>query len=202
MVRMPPKVMSSSDTVLAPLNTPVQALLSDMIRSFGEDPHREGLLKTPERFEKAMRELTAGYHLTPKEVVGDGIFQAEGSGVVTVKEIEFFSLCEHHLLPFWGTASIGYLPGEKILGLSKLARIVEVFARRLQVQERLTKEIAQAISELVSPRAVFVTVEASHMCMMMRGVRKVNSMTLTEYGIGLDSIPAMERERLLSSCSR
>ena len=202
MVRMPPNVMSSSDGLLVTRQTPMQMMVAEMLTSFGEDAHREGLLKTPERFEKAMRELTAGYRITAKEAVGDGIFDAEGSGLVTVKEIEFFSLCEHHLLPFWGTASIAYLPGEKILGLSKLARIVEVFARRLQVQERLTKEIAESISELVSPRAVFVQVEASHMCMMMRGVRKVNSMTLTEYGVGLDSIPINERERLISSCTR
>ncbi len=181
-------------------HSPLQDLASEMIITIGEDPEREGLLKTPERFEKAVRELTAGYHLSPAEVVGEGIFSAEGPGLISVRDIEFFSLCEHHMLPFWGHVSVSYLPSEKILGLSKLARIVEVFSRRLQVQERLTREVAEAIQELVNPRAVFVKMNASHMCMMMRGVRKVNSETATEYGLGLDQLTETEKQRLMKSC--
>lgn len=182
--------------------SPIQELVTEMFISMGEDVHREGLQKTPERFEKALRELTAGYHLSPQEVVGEGIFSSEGPGPISVKEIEFFSLCEHHVLPFWGQVSISYLPGEKILGLSKLARIVELFSRRLQVQERLTKQIADAVQDLLNPRAVFVKVEASHMCMMMRGVRKLNSTTATEYGLGLEGLPEVERQRLITSCDQ
>ncbi len=178
----------------------IKALAASLISLTKEDPDREGLLKTPERYEKAMRELTSGYHLSAEDAVGEGVFDAEGTGLITVKDIEFFSLCEHHLLPFWGSVSIGYLPSSKILGLSKLARIVNVFARRLQVQERLTKEIADSIHRLVDARAVFVKVEASHMCMMMRGVQKVNSTTATEYGIALDSLTESERSRLVQSC--
>lgn len=190
---------TSTDFALSK-TSPIQELVSGMLSSMGEDVHREGLLRTPERFEKAMRELTAGYHLSAQEVVGEGIFSSEGPGLISVKEIEFFSLCEHHVLPFWGQVSISYLPGEKILGLSKLARIVELFSRRLQVQERLTKQIADAIQELLNPRAVFVKIEASHMCMMMRGVRKLNSTTATEYGLGLESLPEIEKQRLITSC--
>lgn len=180
--------------------SPVQDLVTTLLASTGEDPLREGLAKTPERFEKAFRELTAGYHISPAEAIGEGIFSSEGPGLITVKDIEFFSLCEHHILPFWGKASIAYLPNEKILGLSKLARIVEVFSRRLQVQERLTREIGEAIQELVKPKAVLVKIEASHMCMMMRGIRKINSTTATEHYIAGESISDFERSRLYDHC--
>lgn len=181
--------------LLVPQSALVESVYN-MLNQIGEDPEREGLLKTPERFEKAMRELTSGYRITAAQAVGEGIFEAEGSGLVAVRDIEFFSLCEHHLLPFWGRMSVAYLPKDKILGLSKLARIVEVYARRLQVQERLTKDVAESVAELLDARAVFVTCEAHHMCMMMRGVKKASSFTKTEFGVGIESLSDSEKERM------
>ncbi len=194
---MPVQLMMDSEEMRS--EAPVRQMVYSLLHQIGENPEREGLLKTPERFEKAMRELTSGYGLNPLDVVGEGVFDSEGQGLITVKDIEFFSLCEHHVLPFWGHVSIAYYPSHKILGLSKLARVVEVFSRRLQVQERLTREIADAISELVGARAVFVQVQAQHMCMMMRGVRKNDSATRTEFGIRLDEISVAERERMWRS---
>ena len=162
----------------------------------GEDPQREGLLRTPERFSKALQELTAGYKMTPEQVVGEGIFHSESAGLVCVKDIEFFSMCEHHMLPFWGKASIAYWPQKKILGLSKLARVLDVFARRLQVQERLTKEVAESLFKLIDAKAVAVVIEAQHMCMMMRGVGKQSSKTRTEFLIGADNLNDQEQTRL------
>jgi len=167
-----------------------------MFLEMGENPKREGLLKTPERFHKAIQHLTSGYGKTPSEVIGDGIFSSESSGLVCVKDIEFYSLCEHHMLPFWGKASIAYYPNEKILGLSKLARIVDLFSKRLQVQERLTKEVAETVSGLVDARAVAVVVDAQHMCMMMRGVQKQSSVTRTEFSLGTESLSGKELERI------
>src|SRR5690606_17763938 len=140
---------------------------------------REGLLKTPERVERSLRFLTSGYSLTVTDVVNGALFEAESSEMVVLKAIEFYSLCEHHMLPFFGTVAIGYIPGAKILGLSKFARVVDVFARRLQVQERLTAQIADALEEVLRPQGVAVVIEASHLCMMMRGVEKQGSTTLT-----------------------
>lgn len=174
-----------------------ERMCSQALMEIGEDPTREGLVRTPHRFRKAFHELTRGYSMTAREAVGEGIFESESSGPVFVKEIEFFSLCEHHLLPFWGKVTIGYVPEDKILGLSKLARVVEVFARRLQVQERLTKEIAESISELVGARAVSVIVEASHMCMAMRGVSKPGSMTRTEFNLGVENLNELDRSRFM-----
>lgn len=195
-------ITSPLDKILSPKyrqEKSVSDLVYKMLEQIGEQPEREGLLKTPERFERAMKELTSGYALSAEEVVGEGIFDAEGSGLVSVKDIEFFSLCEHHLLPFWGKMSIAYLPDEKILGLSKLARVVEVYSRRLQVQERLTREVAESIHSLIGAKAVFVTCGAQHMCMMMRGVRKVSSMTQTEFGLGLETLGALQRDRILKA---
>ena len=177
----------------------IKPLVTQLLVALGEDPYREGLLNTPKRFEKAMRDLTFGHKMTVQEAVGEGIFPGEGEGLIIVKDIEFFSLCEHHLLPFWGTASIGYYPSGKILGLSKLARITEVFSRRLQVQERLTRQISEAIFDLASPRAVFTKVTGQHMCMMMRGVKKINSHTITEHGQGLETLSETEKTRLFSN---
>ncbi len=174
----------------------LERLCTALFRQIGEDPQREGLVRTPERFRKAMLELTEGYHLSPEKVVGEGIFKSESNGPVFQNKIEFFSLCEHHLLPFWGSVSIGYLPGEKILGLSKLARIVDLYAKRLQVQERLTREVAECIHQLVQARAVVVRVEAAHMCMMMRGVRKQSSLTQTEFHVGFEGLTPAEQERM------
>jgi GTP cyclohydrolase I len=176
---------------------PFEELCAHALLGLGEDPSREGLQRTPHRFRKALKELTAGYQLTPQMAVGEGIFQSESTGPIFVKKIEFYSLCEHHMLPFWGEISIGYIPNDKILGLSKLARVVEVFARRLQVQERLTREVAVAIQELVGAKAVAVVCEASHMCMMMRGVKKQESLTRTEYNLGLEKLPEFDRGRFL-----
>lgn len=167
-----------------------------MIQASGDDLERDGVQRTPERFGKAWHELTSGYRKTAREAIGKGIFDAESSGLVSVKDIEFYSLCEHHMLPFWGRASVGYYPSKKILGLSKLPRVVEVFARRLQVQERLTQEIGQAIQELIRPRAVAVRVQACHLCMMMRGVQKQSTSTITEAHFGFENITPREQDRL------
>ncbi|MCB0418696.1 MAG: GTP cyclohydrolase I FolE [Bdellovibrionaceae bacterium] len=174
-----------------------QAAARLVFHQIGEDPEREGLRQTPERFAKAINDICSGYTKTLAEVVGKGIFKAEGQGLVAVKRIEFFSLCEHHMLPFWGHVSVAYYPNEKILGLSKVARIVELFARRLQVQERLTREVADAMAEAVLPKAVGVRIQAAHTCMMMRGVQKQASETVTEYFSQMETLSALERERLV-----
>jgi GTP cyclohydrolase I len=154
-------------------------LVAEMIRRLGEDPDREGLKKTPERVAKSLSFLTKGYHETPEGAVGDALFEEHHRNMVVVKDIEIYSLCEHHMLPFFGKAHVAYIPDGKILGLSKLARLVEVYARRLQVQERLTEQVAQALWETTSPQGVGVVIEAYHLCMMMRGVQKQNSKTIT-----------------------
>ncbi|MDB4905622.1 MAG: cyclohydrolase 1 [Gemmatimonadetes bacterium] len=156
------------------------AAVREQLALIGEDPMREGLRNTPDRAAKAASFLTSGYGLTAEGVVGDALFAAEGhEHMVVVRDIELYSLCEHHLLPFFGKVHIAYIPGERIVGLSKLPRIVEVFARRLQVQERLTEEIAGAVERVLAPRGVGVVIEAVHLCMMMRGVEKQNSKTIT-----------------------
>ena len=154
-------------------------LTHDWLSAIGEDPEREGLLKTPHRVAKAWGFLTAGYAKTLHDAAGDAVFEAEGSEMVIVKDIEFYSMCEHHMLPFYGRAHIAYIPGGKILGLSKFARIVDLYARRLQVQERITAQIADAVEELLSPKGVAVLMEGTHLCMAMRGVQKQNSSTTT-----------------------
>lgn len=154
-------------------------LVAEMIRRLGDDPDREGMKKTPERVAKAMAFLTKGYAETPEDVLGDALFQEDHQSMVLVKDIELYSLCEHHLLPFFGKAHVAYIPNGKIMGLSKVARLVEVFARRFQVQERLTDQVAQAIWDTTQPQGVAVVIEAHHLCMMMRGVEKQNSKTIT-----------------------
>ncbi|MFT7676868.1 MAG: GTP cyclohydrolase I [Planctomycetota bacterium] len=158
--------------------------IRQILRDLGEDPDREGLLRTPERVAKALEELTAGSRTTLAEAVGSGVFEEDCSEMVVIKDIEFYSLCEHHMLPFHGRVHIAYIPNKKILGLSKFARITDVFARRLQVQERMTQQIAEAVQEVVEPRGVGVVVDAAHFCMMMRGVQKQNSNTLTSCLLG------------------
>lgn len=150
-----------------------------MLQALGEDPDRPGLRRTPVRVEAALRWLTRGYRHNVREVVGSAIFEEQHENMVLVRDIELYSLCEHHLLPFFGRAHVAYLPHGRIVGLSKIPRIVEVFARRLQVQERLTDEIADALMEVLDPLGVGVVVEASHLCMMMRGVEKQNSRAIT-----------------------
>jgi GTP cyclohydrolase I len=154
-------------------------LVAEMIRRLGDSPDRDGMKRTPERVAKAMAFLTKGYSETPEEVLGDALFSESHDSMVLVKDIELYSLCEHHMLPFFGKAHIAYIPDGKIMGLSKAARLVEVYARRFQVQERLTEQIAQALWETIQPQGVAVVVEAYHLCMMMRGVQKQNSKTLT-----------------------
>ncbi len=154
-------------------------LVRRQLELLGEDPEREGLRKTPERVETAMAWLTRGYTLDLAQVVGDAVFEESHENMVVVRDIELYSLCEHHLLPFFGKAHIAYIPDGKIIGLSKLPRIVEVFARRLQVQERLTEQVAAAIDNVLKPRGVGVVIEAVHLCLMMRGVEKQNSSTIT-----------------------
>jgi GTP cyclohydrolase I len=184
------------------LTSTIPRLAEGIFLEIGEDPKREGLLRTPERFYKAIQHLTSGYGKTPSEVIGEGIFSSESRGLVCVKDVEFYSLCEHHMLPFWGKASIAYFPNQKILGLSKLARIVDLFSKRLQVQERFTKEVAETVCSLIGARAVAVVVEAQHMCMMMRGVQKQSSVTRTEFSLGTESISEIELERIWKQFER
>lgn len=156
-----------------------QQLYGEILRRFDEDPTRDGLLRTPERVEKAMTFLTQGYHQNPQELLRSALFDVDYDEMVMVKDIEMYSLCEHHMLPFFGKVHIAYIPNGKVVGLSKLPRLVDVFARRLQVQERMTREIANALQEAIRPQGVGVVVEARHLCMMMRGVEKQNSSTVT-----------------------
>lgn len=165
--------------------TPFEDLVAEMIRRLGDDPQREGMLKTPERVAESMRFLTKGYAQAPAEVLGDALFAESHQNMVVVKDIELYSLCEHHLLPFFGKVHVAYIPNGRIVGLSKVARLVEVFARRFQVQERLTDQIAEALQETIQPQGVGVVVEAYHLCMMMRGVEKQNSKTITSAMRGL-----------------
>jgi len=170
----------------------------NILERVGEDPGRPGLLKTPERAAKALMYFTKGYEQNIAEVIGDAIFDENHDEMVIVKDIEMFSMCEHHLVPFIGKVSIGYLPNKRILGLSKLARIVEVYSRRLQVQERLTKQIAHALTEAIQPTGVGVIVEATHMCMVMRGVQKINSKTITSTMLGVFREDPKTREEFLN----
>lgn len=157
----------------------LSSLYSEVINELGEDVNREGLLKTPERVAKAMQYLTHGYDLDPKAIMRDAMFTEDHDHMVIVKDIEVYSMCEHHMLPFMGKAHVAYIPNGKIVGLSKIPRIVDVFARRLQVQERLTEQIKDCIQDTLSPLGVAVVIEAKHMCMQMRGIQKQNSVTTT-----------------------
>ncbi|MDX9753014.1 MAG: GTP cyclohydrolase I FolE [bacterium] len=163
---------------------PLGAVVHELLEQIGEDPTREGLVKTPERSARAWRFLTRGYTQDIQSVINEAIFEEDVDEMVVVREIDFFSLCEHHLLPFWGKAHIGYIPKGKVIGLSKMPRLVEVFSRRLQLQERMTLQIARAIEEAIQPRGVAIVTEACHMCMMMRGVEKVNSNTIASAMLG------------------
>jgi GTP cyclohydrolase I len=155
-----------------------------LLEAIGEDPEREGLLKTPRRAAEALRYFTRGYHQDVKTVLNNAIFEEQYDDMVIVRDIEFYSLCEHHLVPFFGKCHVGYLPGGKIVGLSKIARLVEMFSRRLQVQERLTHEIAHALNDAIQPRGVAVVMQARHLCMMMRGVEKQGSQMVTSAVLG------------------
>jgi GTP cyclohydrolase I len=158
---------------------PIAPDVRRILTALGEDPERQGLLRTPERVEASLRWLTQGYRLSAADAVGDAVFEETHDSMILVRDIELYSLCEHHMLPFFGRAHVAYLPAGRIVGLSKLARLVDVFARRLQVQERLTDQIADAVMEILEPRGAGVVIEAAHFCMMMRGVQKQNSRTVT-----------------------
>lgn len=162
----------------------ISSHIKEIIKLLGEDPSREGLLKTPMRSAKALYFLTSGYREDPRAVINQAIFEYAGSKMVIVKDIEFYSMCEHHILPFFGKVSVGYLPKGQMIGLSKLARLVNVFARRLQVQERLTADIAEALEEAMATEGVIVTCSAQHLCMKMRGVEKQDSSTTTIHYTG------------------
>ena len=166
-------------------NSILQAHYAAILAELGEDPNREGLLKTPERVAKAMQFLTNGYAQNPDEIINSAIFHEDYSEMVLVKDIEVYSMCEHHMLPFFGKAHIAYIPDGKIVGLSKIPRVVDAFARRLQVQERLTIEIRDSIQRTLAPKGVAVVLECAHMCMQMRGVQKQNSVTTTSAFTGL-----------------
>lgn len=176
--------MSQSEQPLDPRRVEIEKTVRQLIEQIGEDPDREGLLRTPHRVAKSLDELLAGQNQTLEQVVGQGMFNEDVSEMVLVKDIEFYSLCEHHMLPFFGKAHVAYIPDGKVIGLSKLPRIVDVFARRLQVQERMTNQIAQAVQEVLQPKGVGVVTDASHLCMMMRGVQKQNSSTLASCLLG------------------
>jgi GTP cyclohydrolase I len=180
------------------LDDPLARHAEAMLAHLGEDPRRPGLARTPKRFAAAMRFLTGGYEAEPEDVVGGGIFEAEGEGVVLVRDIEFHSLCEHHLLPFFGRVHVAYLPSERIIGLSKIPRIVDVYARRLQVQERITEQVADALVKLLEPRGVLVLAEARHLCMAMRGVEKQSPATVTRALRGAYVQDAAARQDVLS----
>jgi GTP cyclohydrolase I len=175
-----------------------QEIYAELLARLGEDPTRDGLLKTPERVEKSMDFLTQGYTQSVDEVLHDALFDVDYDEMVMVRDIEFYSMCEHHMLPFFGKAHIAYIPNGKVVGLSKLPRIVDVFARRLQVQERLTTEISEAIEKAIHPQGVGVVIEAQHLCMMMRGVEKQSSLTVTSSLRGVFKTQTQTREEFLT----
>ena len=181
----------------APRPEPFADKIREVLAAIGEDARREGLLKTPERVESSLRFLTQGYWQTVEDVVGDAVFEETHQSMIMVRDIELYSLCEHHLLPFFGRAHVAYIPNGKILGLSKVARIVDVFARRLQVQERLTDQIADAVMDVLRPTGVGVVIEAAHFCMMMRGVEKQNSRTVTSALRGIFRDDSKTRDEFL-----
>jgi GTP cyclohydrolase I len=203
-------VIRPASAVLATINEPdaVAALPPEQMLEFeelirrqleliGEDPEREGLAKTPSRVAKSLSWLTRGYELDPRAVIGDAIFDEDTENMVMVRDIELYSMCEHHMLPFFGRCHIAYIPNGKIVGLSKLPRVVEVFARRLQVQERLTEQVANAVQDVLEPRGVGVVIEAVHLCMMMRGVEKQSSRTITSSLRGVFRDDARTRSEFL-----
>ena len=179
-------------------NAEFERVIHRTLELIGEDPDREGLKKTPQRVANSLTWLTRGYDMDVRDVVGDAVFNEAHSSMVMVRDIELYSLCEHHMLPFFGRAHIAYIPDGKIVGLSKLPRIVDMFARRLQVQERLTEQIATAVQDVLAPKGVGVVIEAVHLCMMMRGVQKQNSQTVTSAVRGIFRNDARTREEFLT----
>jgi GTP cyclohydrolase I len=180
----------------------VESAVREILSEIGEDPDRDGLLGTPERVHRMYRELTAGYHVDASRLVNGAIFEVDYSEMVVVKEIPFYSLCEHHLLPFFGSAAVAYIPRGRVIGLSKIPRIVEMFARRLQVQERLTQQIADFLQEQLQPRGVGVVIEATHLCAVMRGVRKPGTIMTTSAVLGLFRSADRTRAEFLAHIER
>jgi GTP cyclohydrolase I len=174
-----------------------RAEVRSILKAIGEDPDRQGLEKTPQRVETALRWLTRGYDVSVEDIIGDAVFNEAHEEMILVRDIEMYSLCEHHMLPFWGRAHVAYVPNGRLIGLSKLPRIVEIFARRLQVQERLTDQIADAIMETLEPQGVGVVIEAAHLCMMMRGVEKQSSRTVTSAVRGIFRSDSKTRSEFL-----
>jgi GTP cyclohydrolase IA len=172
-------------------------LVHELLEKLEENPERDGLRRTPERVEKSLKWLTRGYHLSVEDAIGNAIFEENHNSMVLVKDIEMYSLCEHHMLPFFGKVHVAYIPNGRIVGLSKLARVVEIFARRLQVQERMTEQIADALCSVLQPQGVGVVCEAYHLCMMMRGVEKQNSKTITSAMTGVFLEDLKTREEFL-----
>jgi len=193
--------MSEATEILVPAvagGETIADLVRKIIVQLGEDPNREGLRRTPERFEKALRFLTNGYRQDPEKILNGAMFTVCYDEMVVVKDIEVYSLCEHHLLPFFGKCHVAYLPNKKVVGLSKIARLVNMYARRLQIQERLTSQIAQALEEKLSPQGVGVIIEARHLCMVMRGVEKQNSMAVSSAMLGAFRESKQTRDEFLS----
>ena len=185
-----------------PDNAKIAGLVRNLLVELGEDVNREGLLKTPERVAKALTFLTYGYRADVQEVINQALFTETSGGMIIVKDIELYSLCEHHMLPFYGRCHIGYIPDGKVFGVSKLARLVDVFARRLQLQERLTEQISQVVMEEVGAKGVGVMIEARHLCMMMRGVEKQNSTMVTSSVLGVFRDNLATREEFLNLVAR
>src|ERR1700729_3348605 len=194
------KMSEATEIMIA--DTKVEETIADLVRKMlaliGEDPNREGLRRTPERFEKAFRYLTSGYRQDPDKLLNGAMFSVCYDNMVVVKDIELYSLCEHHLLPFFGKCHVAYIPNKRVVGLSKVARLVNMFARRLQIQERLTNQIARAIEEELEPIGVGVIIEARHLCMVMRGVEKQNSQTVTSAMLGAFRENINTRDEFLS----
>jgi GTP cyclohydrolase IA len=197
---MPSRTATLEQSPLDGVST--QELYRELLTRIGEDPTRDGLLRTPERMEKSMAFLTRGYKMDVTEVLHNALFDVDYDEMVIVKDVEFFSQCEHHLLPFFGKAHVAYVPDGKVIGLSKIPRLVDVFARRLQVQERLTRQIGDAITEAIHPQGVAVILEAQHLCMMMRGVEKQHSSTVTSAMLGVFKTQLQTRNEFLSLVRR
>ncbi|MCL2660103.1 MAG: GTP cyclohydrolase I FolE [Acidobacteriaceae bacterium] len=192
----------SADEIAPLAEHSTQEIYRELIARLGEDPDRDGLVRTPERMEKSLDFLTRGYRMDPNDVLHNALFDVDYDEMVIVRDIEFFSLCEHHLLPFFGKAHIAYVPNGKVIGLSKIPRLVDVFARRLQVQERLTRQVAEAITEAINPQGVAIILEAQHLCMMMRGVEKQHSLTVTSAMLGVFKTQLQTRNEFLALVRR